>query len=156
MQTVSEAKPLKMIHGVPFYSQEEYQCGPASLAGVMNFWKISITPADIAQDIFSKTARGTLNIDMVFYPATKGLSAEQYSGSINDLRQRIDAGYPLVVLVDYGFSVFQANHFMVVVGYSSDSVIVNSGKEEGKHIPMDEFLKTWEKTKYWTLLIKIK
>ena len=150
------SKQNRIISNVPFYAQEAYQCGPASLAGVMNYWKIDVTPDSIAKEIYSKSAKGTLNIDMVIYPQKKGLLAEQYSGNMKDLKKNIDAGYPLIVLVDYGFWAFQSNHFMVVVGYNEDGVIVNSGKDKGKFIPEEDFIKTWEKTKFWTLVIKRK
>jgi predicted double-glycine peptidase len=153
---IPESRQNRIISNVPFYAQEDYQCGPASLAGVMNYWKIDVTPDDIAKEIYSKSAKGTLNIDMVIYPQRKGLIAEQYSGNMKDLKKNIDSGYPLVVLVDYGLWVFQSNHFMVVVGYNEDGVIVNSGKDKGKFISEEDFIKTWEKTKFWTLLIKRK
>jgi ABC-type bacteriocin/lantibiotic exporter with double-glycine peptidase domain len=153
---IPESRQNRIISNVPFYAQEDYQCGPASLAGVMNYWKIDVTPDGIAKEIYSKSAKGTLNIDMVIYPQKKGLFAEQYSGNMKDLKKNIDSGYPLVVLVDYGLWVFQSNHFMVVVGYNEDGVIVNSGKDKGKFISEEDFIKTWEKTKFWTLLIKKK
>jgi len=149
-----ESRDNRMIRDVPFHAQETYQCGPASLAGVMNYWKIDVTPDDIAEEIYSKSAKGTLNMDMVIYPQKKGLLAEQYSGNMKDLKKNIDSGYPLIVLVDYGFWVFQSNHFMVVVGVDQDGIIANSGKDKGKFIPEEDFIKTWEKTKFWTLLIK--
>ncbi len=143
-----------VVENVSFYPQETYQCGPASLAGVMNYWGIKVTPAEIARDIYSESARGTLNIDMVIYVQRKGLDALQYSGGMDDLKKKIDSGYPLIVLVDYGFSIYQVNHFMVVIGYTEHGIIANSGKEERKFISAKDFLKSWEKTKYWTLLIK--
>jgi hypothetical protein len=42
---------------------------------------------------------------------------------------------------------------MVAVGYDERNIMVNSGKEERKFIPRDAFLKSWEKTKFWTLRI---
>jgi len=145
-----------IIENVPFYKQATYQCGPSSLAGVMNYWSVKITPDEIAGEIYSESARGTLNIDMVIYPQKKGLIAEQYSGGVDDLKKNIDAGYPLIVLVDYGFSILQSNHFMVVVGYNEYGVIVNSGRDKGNFISEKDFIKTWERTKFWTLLIKKK
>ncbi|MFZ3138258.1 MAG: C39 family peptidase [Thermodesulfovibrionales bacterium] len=143
-----------MIGNVPFYPQETYQCGPASLAGVLNYWRIPEKPDDIAKDIFSENARGTLSIDMVMYAQKKGLFAFQYKGSLEDLKKNIDAGYPLIVLVDYGISFYQANHFMVVVGYNENGVRVNSGKDNNIFIPNKDFLKVWKRADYWTLLIK--
>ena len=153
-RAMPESRYHRIIHDVPFYAQEAYQCGPASLAGVMNYWKIEVVPDDIAKGIYSRSAKGTLNIDMAIYPQQKGLLAEQYAGNMNDLKKNIDSGYPLIVLVDYGFWVYQLNHFMVVVGYDEDGVIVNSGKDESKFIPEEDFMKSWKKTAFWTLLIK--
>jgi predicted double-glycine peptidase len=91
---------------------------------------------------------------MLLYVNKKGLYALQYIGSWDDLKKKINNKYPLIVLVDYGFSVYQANHFMVVVGYNDDGVVVNSGKTEHMFIDKEKFLKAWKRTNYWTLLIK--
>ena len=151
---IPEAKNTRIIENVPFYSQESYQCGPASLASVLNYWGVNVIPDNIAKEIFSESARGTLNIDMILYTQRMGLDATQYRGSIEDLKKNIESGYPLIVLVDYGFSLYQVNHFMVVVGYNENGVIVNSGRDKGKFISEKDFIKAWERTKYWTLLIK--
>ncbi|HEX8948258.1 MAG TPA: C39 family peptidase [Dissulfurispiraceae bacterium] len=144
------------VAGVPFYPQEDYQCGPASLAGVMNYWGAGATPEGIAKDIYSGSAKGTLNIDMLLYPQKMGFKAVQYAGGWDDLREKIDAGYPLVVLVDYGFWVYQVNHFMVITGYDGEHVTANSGRTAQLPIDRDNFLKSWKRTNYWTLLIKPK
>lgn len=145
---------VHIIENVPFFPQEDYQCGPASLAIVLNFWGIDVTPYDIAREIFSKTAGGTLNIDMVLYANKRGLKAVQYRGSAGDLKKNIDSGFPVIVLVDYGFSLYQVNHFMVIIGYNEQGVMVDSGRKKNAFISWNDFLKTWEKTGFWTLLIK--
>jgi len=146
-------QPARVIDGVPFFPQEEYQCGPASLAGVLNFYGWKVSPAEIAAEIFSRQARGTLDMDMVFYARKKGLKAEKYRGTFEDLQGQINSRRPVIVLIDQGFWVYQSHHFMVVVGYDEGGIIVNSGKEERKFISRDSFSKTWEKTKFWTLRI---
>ena len=148
-----QMKGTRIVEGVPFYPQEEYQCGPASLAGVLNYYGQEVSPADIAAEIFSRQARGTLDMDMVFYAQRRGMKAEQYSGSIEDLRHNIDSRQPLIVLIDQGFWVYQKSHFMVAVGYDEKGVVVNSGKEEHQLLSQESFAKIWEKTKFWTLKI---
>jgi predicted double-glycine peptidase len=150
-----DSKPV-MINNVPFHPQEDYQCGPASIAGVMNYWHVKVTPEDIAKDIYSTSARGTLTIDMALYAQKKGLFSLHYRGTWEDLKAKIQEGYPLIVLVDYGFSVYQANHFMVVVGYNDEGVVVNSGKTEKMFMDKERFLRAWEKANFWTLWIKPK
>lgn len=151
---IPKSTQTHIIENVPFYPQETYQCGPASLAGVLNYWKINVSPNDIVEEIYSKSAKGTLNIDMVLYAQGKGLNAIQYKGNMEDLKKNIGSGYPLIVLVDYGFSIYQVNHFMVVVGYNEHGVIVNSGKEMAKFMPEKDFIKAWERAGFWTLLIR--
>jgi len=121
---------------------------------VLNYWGIKVTPEEIAGEIYSNSARGTLNIDMVLYAQRKGLTATQYEGTTEDLRRNIDSFHPIIVLVDYGFFSIQANHFMVVIGYNEHGLIVNSGKDKDKFISEKDFLKKWERTKFWTLLIR--
>jgi ABC-type bacteriocin/lantibiotic exporter with double-glycine peptidase domain len=142
-----------MIQNVPFHPQEEFQCGPASLAGVLNHWNINVSPEEIASEIYSKSAKGTLNIDMVLYAEKRGLKGRQYRGSFEDIKNKIDSGYPLVVLVDEGFLIYQKNHFMVVIGYGGEGILANSGRKQHKFIPVNEFLRSWGRTNFWTLLI---
>jgi ABC-type bacteriocin/lantibiotic exporter with double-glycine peptidase domain len=144
----------RKIENLPFYPQESYQCGPAALSGVLNYWGVAVTPDEVAGNIFSSSARGTLTIDMVLYAQQKGLSVEQFKGSLDNLRQNIDAGFPVIVLVDNGGAFYQLNHFMVVIGYNKYGILANSGKDKEKFIPEKDFLKSWEKTNFWTLLIR--
>jgi ABC-type bacteriocin/lantibiotic exporter with double-glycine peptidase domain len=145
-----------MIENVPFFPQEIYQCGPASLAGVFSYWGVKVSPEIIATEIYSKSAKGTLGLDMVLYAQKKGLDVGQSRGSIKSIKENIDLGYPVVVLVDYGFWVYQQNHFMVIVGYNENGVIANSGRNRLKFIREEDFLRSWGKTDFWTLLIKPK
>jgi ABC-type bacteriocin/lantibiotic exporter with double-glycine peptidase domain len=153
-QQIPQTHDMHVISDVPFFPQEDYQCGPASLASILTFWNIHTEPDEIGREIFSKSARGTLTIDMMLYAQKKGLHVHQFKGSIDALRNYVDSGYPLIVLVDYGISLFQMNHFMVVTGYSNTGVIVHSGQFQNKLLLEKDFLASWKKTDYWTLLIK--
>jgi len=119
----------------------------------LNYWDVDISPEAIATEIFSQSAKGTLNADMMFFAERKNLKARQYSGSLEDMRTQIDSGYPLIVLVDDGFWIYQNSHFMVVVGYDQNGIVANSGKDQFKYIPFNGFLKSWKRTKFWTLLV---
>ena len=153
-RNLPEPGTAHIIENVPFFPQETYQCGPASLAGVLNYWGVKISPEAIAVKIYSRSAKGTLGLDMVLYVQDKGLQVIQYRGNIKDLKKNIDLGCPVIVLVDYGFWVYQQNHFMVIAGYHKNGVIANSGRNQHKFIREEDFLKSWERTDFWTLLIK--
>lgn len=146
----------RIIENVPFYPQQAFQCGPASLAGVLNYWGLKVSPEQISENIYSQSAKGTLTLDMVFYAQKMDFEVQWYKGNLGDIKKHIDSGYPLIVLVDYGFLAYQQNHFMVVLGYNDTSVIVNSGKNHHKFVSQEKFLKEWRKGGFWTFLIKPK
>ena len=148
-----QSSSSRNIENVPFYPQEVYQCGPASMAGVLNYWGVNVSPEEIAAEIYSPSAKGTLTLDMILYAERKGLKANGYKGNLLNIKEKIDSGYPIIVLVDLGFWIYQQNHFMVVTGYDESGVIVNSGKEGQKFIASKDFLKSWRRTNFWTLLI---
>ena len=150
---MTEPTKAKIIENVPFHPQEMFQCGPASLSEIFQFWGVIVPPEEIAGEIFSPSAQGTLTMDMVLYPERKGFTVRQYRGSLEDIQKNVDSGYPLIVLVDYGFSIYEKAHYMVVLGYYEEGVIVHSGKERQKFIPLKDFLSPWRKTDFWTLLI---
>jgi ABC-type bacteriocin/lantibiotic exporter with double-glycine peptidase domain len=144
----------RVITQIPFFPQDDYQCGPASLAAVLAYRGAAVTPAGIAAEIFSGSARGTLDMDMVLYAEGKGLKVKRYAGTPDDLRRNIDSGNPLIVLTDYGFWVYEKGHYMVIVGYNDQGFIVISGKDRELFVPEAEFLKVWKKANFLTLLIE--
>ena len=145
---------------VPFFKQDDYQCGPSALATVINYWygktrsNKYVPHEEIIKEIYSPTARGTLTIDLELYAKRLGFSVQQYSGNIDDLRAAVDKGVPPVILVDYGFSIYQVNHFMVVTGYTEKGIILNTGRERNKIILNEELSGIWRKTGFWTLVIE--
>jgi len=144
------------VQNVPFYPQLAFQCGPACLAGVLSFYSEDVTPDEVADAIFRKNIRGTVTIDMLLYARHKGFSARWYSGSVDDIRRSVNEGVPLIVMVDLGFANVINNHYMVVVGYNADGVIVNSAKAREKLITWNHFLTRWDRTERWTLRIQPK
>jgi len=143
----------KVIEGVPLYPLEAHRCGPASLASVLNYWGAAVSPEEVSAAIYSDSAKGTLNLDMVLYAQSRGLRAEPVRGTIPKVKEAIDAGYPLIVLVDHGFWVYQRNHYMVVIGYGEDGLIVNSEAGKQRLIGYQEFRRWWKRANFWTLLV---
>lgn len=141
------------IEKIPFYPAEDNQCGPASLAMVLNFFGINVNPSEISREIFSREAKGTSDFDMILYARKSGLKVKQYNGNLEDLEKKISKGYPIIVMVDEGFWFYRKYHYMVVVGYNEREIIVNSGKYQNLHVDKKTFIKKWEKTNFWTLYI---
>jgi ABC-type bacteriocin/lantibiotic exporter with double-glycine peptidase domain len=143
---------------LPFYRQSDYQCGPSALASVINYWNRKaglpeISLQEIIDSIYSQGARGVLGIDLEIYARKKGFDTIQKSGTVEELKAFINEGIPPIILVSYGFSVYQLDHFMVVKSYNEKGIIVNSKKPD-QFISYKELSRIWKRAGYWMLVIK--
>ncbi len=139
----------------PFFPQEKNQCGPASLASILQFYGIETTPDEISNEIYLPRIKGTLNIDLVFYARSKGMNSEAYHGDMDDLKKRLSDGRPLLLFLNLGLKVFPAGHYIVVTGFDDKDKIIyaHSGSEMDKPIRYSEFVRAWERGDFWTLLV---
>jgi len=150
-----EGEGRHYIPDVPFFPQSKYQCGPASLASVLNYHGCRITPEEISKAIYRKRLRGTLSMDLLLLAQGMGFKARAYRGDLPDLKEQISKDRPLIVFQDLGNPLLSIRHFSVVIGYDETKgiLILHSGKHADKAIPYERFLRSWAKMDNWTLLI---
>ena len=53
------------LEQVPFFPQLEYHCGPAALAGIINYRGISVQPEQIAELVYVPGLKGSLQVEVV-------------------------------------------------------------------------------------------
>jgi ABC-type bacteriocin/lantibiotic exporter with double-glycine peptidase domain len=143
-----------LIAGVPFIPQDEYQCGPASLAMVLQYHGAAIGQEEIAQALYLPSVRGTLNLDLEFYARRRGFEARAFAGTLDAAKAELRRDRPLIVFQDIGL-VRAVPHFAVLLGYDdrARSVVLHSGTEAYRVVPYDEFERTWARRRSWTLLV---
>ena len=136
---------------VPFIAQKPNFCGPAALAMLANYYGERVTQDDIAGAIYLPEIRGTLTTELADYAQRFNLWVRQYTGSETDLRQKLAAGVPLIVLGRFGSQY----HYFVVLGMDDfrQTVTVHSDTRAGIEFSQDEFRRFWERAGRWTLLI---
>ncbi len=140
---------------VPFFPDETDQCGPAALASILTYWGVQTDPIALKEEIYLPRLKGTLPLDLLLAAQARDFQADIYSGSLNNVRAELDAGHPLVVLLNLGYAIFPQGHFVVITGYDDQrqGVYAHSGPERDLFLPYERFLRSWEKTDHWTLLI---
>ena len=147
------------IESIPFFPQEEFQCGPSVLASILNFLGYKIDPEDISKAIYVGHIKGTLKMDMLSfakrYEKNGRVSVSEIIGDIELIRRDITGGYPVIVFVDLGIWNIRKGHYMLIVGYDDlrGGVIAYSGVEKDKFISYNHFMRTWERGGYWALRI---
>ena len=140
---------------VPFFPDDTDQCGPATLASVMTYWGIPSSPQALREEIYLPRLGGTLPIDLLLAAQAHGLRAEFYSGSLDNMRAEVKAGYPLVAFLNLGYTIFPRGHYVVITGFDDarQGVYVHSGLGRDVFVPYAQFLRSWEKMGRWTLLV---
>ncbi|MFQ5900110.1 MAG: C39 family peptidase [Thermodesulfobacteriota bacterium] len=141
------------IEGIPFFPQEDYYCGPSSLASVLNFYGMEIGQEEIAREIFLPKLKGSLTIDMLNYAKELGFKARFYKGDMADLKNNVAAGKPLILFLDLGSMIYPIRHYVMVLGFNDEHVITYSGKEKDKVYTYKRLLSAWEKTGFGTLQV---
>ncbi len=143
------------ISGVPFFPQEKYQCGPASLASVLTYWGQEVSLEVLSDEIYLPKLKGTLPMDLEQAARARGLVTRSYRGSLADLRNHIALGHPIIAFLNLGSKIFPKGHFVVVTGYDDQNrqIVTHSITEPNKGVAYDRFVEEWAKVDFWTLLI---
>ncbi|MGZ3794533.1 MAG: cysteine peptidase family C39 domain-containing protein, partial [Bdellovibrio sp.] len=84
------------IKNVPFISQSSGQCGPATLAMVMNWTGLNVSPEELSTSVMTPAFKGSLQQDMITAAQRKGLIAAPIQG-LDALLNEITADHPVII-----------------------------------------------------------
>jgi len=155
MPPLPENLPLSHeLTAVPFFPQEEYQCGPAALAMAISWSGFPARPEDLVEEVYTPARKGSLQMAMVAAARRHGRIAYKIS-DLESLLPEIPAGFPIVILQNLSVSWFPVWHYAVVVGYDTyqEHIILRSGTTSRKVMPFGVFEKTWARSNYWGIII---
>lgn len=139
---------------VPFFPQDDYQCGPAALAMVMSHGGVRIRPEALVDEVWLPSRKGSLQLEMLAAPRRHGLVSYRLVPRYADLLREVAAGNPVVVLQDVGWMLPQW-HYAVVNGYDygSGTVYLRSGIQPRQQMPFSYFERTWRAGDYWAMVV---
>jgi hypothetical protein len=139
---------------VPFFPQQDYQCGPAALAMVMNYASAPVSPEALVDEVWLPSRHGSLQLEMLAAPRRHGLVSLRLAPRYADLLREVAAGNPVVILQDAGM-FFTEWHYAVVNGfdYETGTVYLRSGLQVRQAMPFSYFERTWLAGKYWAMVV---
>jgi tetratricopeptide (TPR) repeat protein len=142
------------IKGVPFFPQEDYECGPASLAMVATAAGVKVKPEDLVEQVYLPGRKGALQQEMMAATRRQGLLAYPLNTSLETLMHEVAAGNPVLVFQNLSFSFYPVWHYAVVIGYDRDRRVftLHSGRTERMEISLFTFERTWARAQYWSML----
>lgn len=160
IQTLRSSPPAHLpahaeLTQVPFYQQQEHQCGPAALAIALQNAGINIEPQQLTNFVYLPEKQGSLQVEMQAAARRHGMIAYLLAPKLTDVMGEVAAGNPVVVLQNLGLSWYPVWHYAVVVGYdlSNEQMILRSGNEFRQRLPFFTFEKTWARSDYWAMVV---
>lgn len=148
--------PRVELSRVPYFPQDALQCGPATLAMVMDYLPAKrLTPEDLYREVFTPGRKGSLQMDMIGATRRHGLLAYVIRPEMADLFAEVNAGHPVIILQNLSFNWYPVWHYAVVVGYDlgRGDVILRSGPDKRQILSMRLFERTWARGGRWGLLV---
>lgn len=143
------------LTAVAFFPQEEYQCGPAALATVLNEAGVTITPDELAPQVYLPKRQGSLQFELLAATRRHARIPYRLKPRLATLIGEVAAGHPVLVLQNLGLDTLPLWHYAVVVGFDLDqaSVVLRSGRIERHTTPLSTFERTWSRGGYWGVVV---
>ena len=150
-----DVPPRVELTEVPFFPQQDYHCGPASLASIISYRGTAVEPEQIVPLIYVPDLKGSLQAEVIAATRQFELLPVQLDGTLESLLREIAAGNPVFVLQNLGLDLVPVWHYEVVVGYDFDQriMIMRSGTRPRVSRSFALFEKTWRRAGHWALAI---
>lgn len=142
------------LTSVPFFPQDQYQCGPAALAMALGFAGIARTPQQLVDQVYLPQREGSLQPEMLAATRRAGLIAYPLQPEFGKLVHEIAAGHPVVVLQNLRFEWFPQWHYAVAMGYDAinQELILRSGPQSRLVVSQGDFIGSWAKAGKWAFV----
>jgi tetratricopeptide (TPR) repeat protein len=142
------------IRDVPFFPQDEYNCGPASLAMALNAAGVKITSDALVKQVYLPGRKGSLQVEMLAAARRNGRVAYLVEPDVTAALREVAAGTPVIVLENFGALIFPLWHYSVVVGYDlrRNSIIRHNGNRMRAPGPLRLFEFFWQKEGRWAMV----
>ncbi len=142
------------IMDVPFYPQQEYQCGPAALASALSFAGVFRSPGELAQQVYLPERNGSLQAEMLAATRRAGLLPYRLQPELGAVLQEVAGGHPVIVLQNLRFEYLPIWHYAVVVGFdlAARDVILRSGTQMRLIDSLQDFESSWSRAGHWAFV----
>jgi hypothetical protein len=148
------ALPASQSIQIPFFAEQDHQCGPAALAMVLDATGDTVTPQQLVGSVFIPAREGSLPPEMLAAARRHGRLAMTLPRRVDAVLAEVAAGTPVIVLQNLGLSLLPLWHYSVVVGYDLDrgDIVLQSGGQRASPMSMRTFELTWARSQYWAMV----
>lgn len=143
------------LQEVPFYPQEDFQCGPAALAMVLDWGGSMIGPEALTRALYIPARKGSLQPELVAQARRQQRLVYPIQGELSALLDELQAGHPVLVLQNLALNWWPAWHYAVAIGFdpARAEILLHSGTIERHRTALPTFMRTWARSGYWGLVV---
>ena len=143
--------PQISLNEVTFFSQRQYQCGPAALATILDYRGVKVVPDDLIDKVYIPQRKGSLQIEMIATARSYGLLSYKLKPHLSTLLKEINAGNPVLVFQNLASEYWPQWHYAVITGYDLNKAefTLRSGTNSNQVVSFSSFERTWKKAGYW-------
>lgn len=156
LDTTEQTLPARMeLEAVPFVSQDDYQCGPATLAMVLNYQGVEVSEETLIPQVFLPGREGSVQPEMLATVRRQGQLAFPIRSTLDHLLGHVADGYPVVVLQNLSLPLYPMWHYAVAIGYDlpASTLVLRSGEIERHSLSFRRFDATWARSQRWGFIV---
>lgn len=138
----------------PFIPQDDYECGPAALAMVLQAAGLHVTAEELVAQVYLPGRKGSLQVEILAAARRNGLPAYPLEPALDAVLQEVAAGNPVLVFQNLSLPVYPVWHYAVVIGYDRErrELLLHSGRTPRQTLSLDTFERTWARGKHWSMV----
>jgi len=152
--TDAQPLPISAALDVPFFPQEDHQCGPAALAMVAQHAGIALRPKELTSQVYVPGRQGAFPVEMLAAARRQALLAYPLRTRLEDLLREVASGNPVLVFQNLSLPVYPVWHYAVVIGFdrARNTVTLHSGVTERLQMSLFTFERTWSRGGQWAMV----
>ena len=143
-----------LLDEVPFHAQRDYQCGPASLAMVLNDAGVDVEVETLIPQVFLPGRDGSVQPEMLATVRRHGRIPFVIEDHLDALLLELEVGHPVVVMQNLSLPAWPMWHYAVAIGFDLDrnALILHSGEEPQRVESFRRFDATWARSDRWAFV----
>ena len=147
------AAPRLLAH-VPFFPQDEYQCGPAALAMALVASGAAADAEALRAQVYVPARQGSLQPEMLAAARRHGRLAVELPPRLDAALAEVAGGLPVIVLQNLALPGFPLWHYAVLIGFDLErgQIVLHSGRSEAMTLPLEVFERTWARSGRWAMV----
>jgi tetratricopeptide (TPR) repeat protein len=154
LRVLREAGSAVELAEVPFFAQDQYQCGPAALATILVSEGVQVTPDQLVPLVYVPDRRGSLQAELLAATRSYGRVPYVMPHALAPMLEELRSGQPVLVLQNLGLDRWPIWHYAVLVGFDPgrQEFLLRSGTRERQRTRARSFLASWDRAGRWSMV----